>query len=80
MPAAAPQYDYQDSYSSPALGTLTASSGTATLAHGATGTISGTVTAQSAPVAGRKLAGELAVVTNEGAVVGRGTVSIGAVN
>ncbi|GIJ28629.1 serine protease [Micromonospora qiuiae] len=74
------EYDYQDSYSSPALGTLTASSGTLTLAHGATGTLSGTVTAQSAPATGRKLSGELAVVTAEGAVVGRGTVSIGTVN
>ncbi|MEV6812927.1 S8 family serine peptidase [Micromonospora sp. NPDC051296] len=73
-------YDYRDSFSSPALGTLTASSSSLTLAHGATGTLSGTVTAQSAPSAGRTLSGELAVVTNEGAVVGRGAVSIGAVN
>ncbi|MBQ1025945.1 S8 family serine peptidase [Micromonospora sp. C95] len=74
------EYDYRDSFSSPALGTLSASSTPLTLAHGATGTISGTVTAQSAPPAGRSLYGELAVVTTEGAVVGRGAVSIGAVN
>ncbi len=73
-------YDYRDSFSSPALGTLTASSSSLTLAHGGTGTLSGSVTAQSAPAAGRTLSGELAVVTNEGAVVGRGTVTIGAVN
>ncbi|MFF5215628.1 S8 family serine peptidase [Micromonospora sp. NPDC000442] len=74
------EYDYRDSFSSPALGTLSAPSTPLTLAHGATGTISGTVTAQSAPSAGRALYGELAVVTTEGAVVGRGAVSIGAVN
>ncbi|MFV2101706.1 S8 family serine peptidase [Micromonospora sp. LOL_024] len=74
------EYDYRDSFSSPALGTLSASSSTLALAHGATGTISGTVTAQSAPSAARALYGELTVVTTEGAVVGRGEVSIGAVN
>ncbi|WP_433531491.1 S8 family serine peptidase [Micromonospora sp. CA-263727] len=73
-------YDYRDSFSSPALGTLAASSSTITLANGATGSLSGTVTAQSAPSAGRALSGELAVVTTEGAVVGRGAVSIGSVN
>jgi hypothetical protein len=38
------------------------------------------VTAQSTPGAGRELFGELAVVTTEGAVVGRGAVAIGTVN
>ncbi|MEV6690124.1 S8 family serine peptidase [Micromonospora sp. NPDC051196] len=73
-------YDYRDSYSSPALGTLTAAGSSLTLAHGATGTLTGTVTAQSAPPAGRTLSGDLSVVTSEGAVVGRGSVNIGAVN
>ncbi|NJP32679.1 S8 family serine peptidase [Micromonospora thermarum] len=73
-------YDYRDSFSAPALGTLSASATPLTLGHGATGTLSGTVTAQSTPAAGRELYGELAVVTSEGAVVGRGAVSIGAVN
>ncbi|TBL41859.1 MULTISPECIES: S8 family serine peptidase [unclassified Micromonospora] len=74
------QYDYRDSFSSPSLGTLTASGGTLTLANGATGNLSGSVTAQSTPSAGRALYGELTVVTTEGAVVGRGAVSVGAVN
>ncbi|QGN45402.1 S8 family serine peptidase [Micromonospora sp. WMMC415] len=73
-------YDYRDSFSAPALGTLSASSAPLTLAHGATGSLTGTVTAQSTPAAGRELHGELAVVTSEGAVVGRGAVAIGAVN
>jgi hypothetical protein len=42
-------------------------------------TVTGAVTAQSAPAAGRELFGELQVVTDEGAVVGRGNVLIGSV-
>ena len=43
-------------------------------------TISGSVTAEAAPAAGRQLFGEMVVVTDEGAVVGRGNVSIGSVS
>ncbi|MDM4722500.1 S8 family serine peptidase [Micromonospora sp. WMMA1363] len=73
-------YDYRDSFSAPALGTLTTSSTPLTLGHGATASLTGSVTAQSTSVAGRELYGELTVVTSEGAVVGRGGVAIGAVN
>ncbi|MBQ1074550.1 S8 family serine peptidase [Micromonospora sp. C31] len=73
-------YDYRDSFSAAALGTLAAPSTPLTLPHGATATLTGTVTALSTPAAGRELYGELAVVTTEGAIVGRGAVSIGAVN
>ncbi|SCG42037.1 S8 family serine peptidase [Micromonospora halophytica] len=73
-------YDYRDSFSSSALGSLSAPSTPLTLAHGATATLTGTVTALAAPADGRELYGELAVVTTEGAVVGRSAVSIGAVN
>ncbi|MEU6073113.1 S8 family serine peptidase [Micromonospora sp. NPDC047074] len=73
-------YDYQDSFSAAALGSLSASASTVNLAHGATATLTGAVTAQSTPVAGRALYGELSVVTSEGAVVGRGAVSIGTVS
>jgi hypothetical protein len=38
------------------------------------------VTAVAVPADGRQLSGELAIVTTEGAIVGRGNVSIGAVN
>ena len=44
------------------------------LANGATATITGSVTADAAPAAGRQLFGEMTVVTDEGAVVGRGQV------
>lgn len=73
-------YDYRDSFSAAALGTLSAPANPLDLAHGATATLTGTVTAQSTPLAGRALFGELSVVTTEGAVVGRGAVSIGTVN
>ncbi|MCM0675376.1 S8 family serine peptidase [Micromonospora phytophila] len=73
-------YDYRDSFSAAALGTLAAPATPLTLANGATATLTGTVTAQATPAAGRELFGELAVVTTEGAVVGRGAVSIGTVN
>ncbi|NIL40562.1 S8 family serine peptidase [Salinispora arenicola] len=73
-------YDYRDSFSAAALGTLSAPSTQLALGHGATGSVTGTVTAQASPAAGRELQGELAMVTSEGAVVGRGAVAIGAVN
>jgi subtilisin family serine protease len=73
-------YDYRDSFSAAALGSLSAPATPLTLANGATATLTGTVTAQSTPAAGRALFGELSVVTTEGAVVGRGAVSIGTVN
>ncbi|RKN43422.1 S8 family serine peptidase [Micromonospora endolithica] len=73
-------YDYRDSFSAAALGSLSAPSTPLTLANGATATLTGAVTALSTPAAGRELYGELAVVTTEGAIVGRGAVSVGAVN
>ncbi|MEH1015382.1 S8 family serine peptidase [Micromonospora sp. CPCC 206060] len=73
-------YDYRDSFSAASLGTLSAPATPLTLANGGSAALTGTVTAQSAPAAGRQLYGELAIVTSEGAVVGRGAVSVGAVN
>ncbi|MEV0430186.1 S8 family serine peptidase [Micromonospora sp. NPDC050495] len=74
------EYDYRDSFSSPALGALAAPRTPVFLANGATATLTGTVTALAAPAAGRELYGDLAVTTVEGAVVGRGSVAVGAVN
>jgi hypothetical protein len=80
VPAGTTEFNYRDAFYSAALGSVSASSTAVTLANGATTTISGTVTAASVPPAGRKLFGEMTVVTDEGAVVGRGAVSIGAVS
>jgi len=80
IPSGTTQYDYRDVFFSPALGAIAAPATSVTLAHGASSTISGSVTALSVPATGRQLFGELRVVTSEGAVVGRGNVLIGAVN
>lgn len=73
-------YDYRDSFASPALGSLSAPNTPLSLANGATATLTGSVTALSTPSAGRELYGDMAVTTIEGAVVGRGSVEINAVN
>ncbi|WP_319463811.1 S8 family serine peptidase [Micromonospora sp. RTP1Z1] len=80
VPAGTTAYDYRDVFYASALGSLDAAPTTATLANGAGASLTGSVTAQSAPAAGRRLFGELLVVTDQGAVVGRGNVSIGTVN
>jgi subtilisin family serine protease len=79
VPAGTTAYDYRDVFYSPSLGEVSTSGAAVTLANGASATISGSVTALSVPAEGRQLFGELRVVTDEGAVVGRGNVSIGAV-
>jgi subtilisin family serine protease len=79
VPAGTTEYDYRDAFFSPALGSVDVVSGEVTLANGATTTVSGTVTALAAPPAGRQLFGEMTVVTDEGAIIGRGAVRIGAV-
>ncbi|PWR16885.1 serine protease [Micromonospora sicca] len=79
-PGTSTAYDYRDSFSATALGSLSAPNTPLSLANGATATLTGTVTALAAPAAGRELYGDLAVTTTEGAVVGRGSVAIGSVN
>jgi hypothetical protein len=79
VPAGTTQFDYRDVFFSPGLGSVTVPKKVVSLANGASTTITGSVTARSAPADGRKLFGEMAVVTDEGAVVGRGNVAIGSV-
>ncbi|MFL6127499.1 MAG: S8 family serine peptidase [Mycobacteriales bacterium] len=79
VPAGSTGYDYRDVFYSPALGSVDVPATTVTLANGASATITGSVTALVAPAAGRQLFGEMTVVTDEGAIVGRGAVRIGAV-
>lgn len=80
VPAGTTAYDYRDVFYSAALGAVTVPATSVTLANGASATMTGSVTALVAPAEGRKLFGELLVVTDEGATVGRGNVSIGSVN
>ena len=79
VPAGTTEYDYRDVFYSPALGSVDVTSGPVTLANGASATVTGSVTALVAPPAGRQLFGEMTVVTDEGAVIGRGSVQIGSV-
>ncbi|MGX6603676.1 S8 family serine peptidase [Micromonosporaceae bacterium Da 78-11] len=79
VPAGTTAYDYLDVYYSPTLGSVAVPATTVSLASGASTTITGSVTAASAPPAGRSLFGEMTVITDEGAVLGRGSVAITAV-
>jgi subtilisin family serine protease len=81
VPAGTTAYDYRDQFYWSGLGNVSASGSSVTLAKvGATASITGTVTALSAPTAGRQLFGDLLVVTTDGATIGRGNVVIGAVS
>ena len=79
VPSGSTEYDYQDVFLSPALGAMTVPSTAISLANGASAAVTGSVTAVSAPAAGRSLFGEMTLTTDEGAVVGRGSVTIGEV-
>jgi len=79
VPAGTTAYDYLDVYYSPALGSVSVPASPVSLANGASTTVTGTVTALAVPPAGRALSGEVAIVTDEGAVVGRGPIAITAV-
>jgi subtilisin family serine protease len=76
VPAVTTQYDYRDVYYSSDLGSVSVPQTVVALANGATTTITGTVTANAAPAAGRQLFGDMSVVTDKGAVIGRGNVQI----
>ncbi len=79
VPAGTTEFDYRDVFYSAALGAVTVPATALKLANGDTATVTGSVVARSTPAAGRQLFGEMQVVTDEGAVVGRGNVSIGTV-
>lgn len=73
------EYDYRDVFFGAALGTLQVTPATVTLGQGAKTTMTGTVVAKVRPTEGRRLYGELRVVTSEGTVVGTGEVVVGEV-
>ncbi|GIF66309.1 serine protease [Asanoa ishikariensis] len=79
VPAGTTEYDYRDVFYAASLGAVSAPDTVVDLVYGGSTSISGTVTAQSVPPAGRQLLGELRIVTDEGSVVGRSNVLIGAV-
>ncbi|WP_229071919.1 S8 family serine peptidase [Actinoplanes sp. DH11] len=79
VPSGSTQFDYLDAYFSPALGGITTQSTAVSLANGQSAKVTGSITAASVPPAGRTMFGEMSLVTDEGAVVGRGSVAITAV-
>jgi hypothetical protein len=79
VPAGTTTYNYLDVFFSATLGSLDVDATPVALGGGGTGSISGSVTALVAPAAGRQLFGDMTVITTQGAVVGRGSVAIGAV-
>lgn len=80
VPSGSTAYDYLDVFYSDSLGSLSAQAAPVSLAAGQSATVSGTVTAATAPQPGRGLFGQMTVTTDQGAVVGRGSVLIGAVS
>ncbi|MFV2017140.1 S8 family serine peptidase [Micromonospora sp. LOL_023] len=80
VPAGTTEYDYLDVFYSTGLGTIAVTPGTVDLANGASATVTGSVTVDAAPAAGRELFGEMLVVTSEGAVIGRGGVLVSSVS
>jgi subtilisin family serine protease len=76
VPTGTTAFDYRDVLFSAALGTLQVPNTVTDLANGATATIGGTVVAAQGVADGRQLFGEMSVVTDGGAVIGRGTVQI----
>ncbi|WP_433828064.1 S8 family serine peptidase [Actinoplanes sp. CA-015351] len=79
VPSGSTAYDYLDVYYSPALGAITTQSTPFSLANGQSATVTGSVTAAAVPPAGRSMFGDVSIVTDEGAVVGRGSVVVTAV-
>ncbi|NRQ48419.1 S8 family serine peptidase [Aeromicrobium stalagmiti] len=79
VPAGSTEYDYLDVFYSGGLGTLDVAGTEVELARGATVKITGALTAETAPEEGRRLFGELRVLSGEGAVLGTGSVTVGGV-
>ncbi|MBC7374075.1 MAG: S8 family serine peptidase, partial [Frankiales bacterium] len=79
VPAGTTEFDFLDVFTSAALGTLTVADTPGELTAGATRTVSGTLTAQKAAASGRQLFGQLRFVSDGGALLGTGAVTVGAV-
>ncbi|ALG13482.1 serine protease [Kibdelosporangium phytohabitans] len=79
VPAGTTDYDYNDLFSSPQLGTVTVNDSDAQRGLGATWNAPATVTAAAVPPAGRKLQGDLTVRTSDGGIVGNGSILINTV-
>ena len=79
VPAGSTTFDYRDVVTSASFGTLVVDDQEAALASGATRTVKGTLTANAAPAAGRRLFGQMRFVSDAGALLGTGSVTVGGV-
>ena len=81
VPDGTTSFDYTDVYYTPAMGSVVASAAPERLTGGGTTAITGAVLAGTvSPATGRVLYGEMTVVTDEGAIVGRGAVTVNSLN
>jgi hypothetical protein len=76
VPAGSTMYDYVDVFVNPAFGSVSVTDSNALRPPGAVWTVAGTVTAQSAPAAGRVLLGNVQVRTDSNVLVGSGDVVV----
>jgi hypothetical protein len=76
IPSGSTQFDYLDVFYSSALGSLQIPKTVVSLPTGGSTTVTGSVVASQPAAAGRQLFGEMRVVTDRGAVIGRGPVKI----
>lgn len=79
VPSGTTEYDYLDVFFSSALGSLTVPATAVDLASGASAPVTGEITVDAAPAAGRQLFGEMRVLSGQGAVLGTGSVVVGSV-
>ncbi|GAB7041680.1 MULTISPECIES: S8 family serine peptidase [Catenuloplanes] len=77
VPSGETSFDYRDAYFTPTFGALAVPGDVVRLEPGGTAKVSGSLTVASAAADGRSLAGEMSVVTDQGAVVGGATVTLG---
>jgi hypothetical protein len=76
VPAGSTTYNYVDVFANPAFGTVDITDANALRASGTSWTVPGTVTANSAPAAGRVLLGNVQVRTDANVLVGSGDVIV----
>jgi hypothetical protein len=79
VPAGTTTYDYVDVFSGPAFGSVAVDDANASHPAGSQWTVTGTVTPQATPAAGRVLLGTVQIRTDANALVGTGDVIVQAV-
>ncbi|SES44573.1 S8 family serine peptidase [Actinokineospora terrae] len=80
VPAGTTTYDYLDVFANPAFGSVAITDANAVRAAGAQWTVSGSVTANQAPAAGRVLLGNVEVRNDTNVLIGTGDVVVQAVS